>query len=163
MDKKGEGNINVLIMIFVGVIVALVLYQAAAGFIGQTTNTATMINGTYTMPAVGSTTDLVGQELLDTPLVQNRSGSNVVPTTNYTIAETVSRVDGLKRISITTLNGPWASRSVNISYGYGPEGYIDDSGGRAIMPLILILGAIAIAIFVLVPTFRNGIIDMIGG
>lgn len=165
MNNKAEVGMGMLLTVFVGIVVSLVLLQAAAVFQGQAVNTVSLVNKTYTAPAVNSTIDLMGQELLTTPIVTNASGNattGVITTGNYTIAEGVSSTDGLKRIRYTTKDtSTFASKSVNISYDYGAEGYIDDAGGRTMATLIILLAALAIAVFALVPTLRNGVIDLI--
>lgn len=154
-NKKGAG-VAAMMTVFLGVIVALVLYQAAAGYMSQTTGTYALVNQTYTMPAVGTTIDLKGQELINTPVVINQSEVTAsVPASNYTIEERVSTVDGLKRITLTSKGGNFSSSGVNVSYTYGPEGYVDSSGGRSMVLLIPILGAMAVAIFALLPALKD--------
>ena len=147
MNKKGEITTGVILGGFLGILVALILYQGTFGFISTATDPVNGVNRTYTMPAAGSSIDLFGQELLNTPVVTNATGGAVVAATNYTIAERVSPVDGLKRVALTSLGGPYASRSVNISYQFGQEGYIEDAGGRSVAGLITIMAAMAILVF----------------
>jgi hypothetical protein len=164
MNNRGEtgiGMMSALLVVFVGVVAALALYSATLPFIGQTTLTSNLVNRTFTAPASGATIDLVGQELLGDPIVTNATSGALVPTTNYTISEARSTVDGLKRITYTTAtNGLYNSRSVNISYNFGPEGYIDSGGGRAMTNLIVILAAMAIGIFAL---SRLGALEFLKG
>lgn len=163
MDKKGqEINVGVVITLFISIIAGLVLWQAAVGNMHQSTQAQTLSQGLYTTPANGGSIDLVGQELLSTPTVTNRTSGATVAAANYTIAETVSAVDGLKRISYKTNAVHYQNAPVNISYNYGAEGYIDDAGGRSIYLLIPILAALAIALVALVPTLREKFLDMIG-
>lgn len=165
MDSKGEVNTAGLILLFVGIIVGLVLIQAVGPFIGQTTGTQSLVNHTFTAPAVGSKGDLIGQELLSTPIVYNSSNvTDVVSATNYTIAETISSVDGLKRISYTSLTGSkYASKNVNITYDYGMEGYADDAGARSVIGLILIVAALGLVAFILYYIFKDSnILDHLG-
>ncbi len=83
------------------------------------------------MPAAGASIDLIGQELLSVPTVINRTGAEVITTGNYTIAEGVSTSTGVKTIILTTKAGSvYASKDVNISYTYGPDGYVDDTGNN---------------------------------
>ena len=100
MNNKGQMSVGIFLSLTVGIIVCLVLFQAASVYTGQATTTTSVINKTYTAPSTGGKIDLIGQELLSTPTVYNASNaSEIIPSTNYTIAETVSTVDGLKRIS----------------------------------------------------------------
>lgn len=162
MKRKGQLGIGVFLMAFIAIIAGLALFQGLGPFIGQTTGSVDMRNRTFTMPAVGSTTDLVGQELLGTPIVINASTGLVVPSTNYTIAEGLSSVDGLKRIRLTSLGGWSNDDNINVSYLYGAEGYIDSGGGRSIALLIPLFFGLAIALIALTPSLREKFMDMIG-
>lgn len=161
MNRKGQGL--TILLVFVGIIVALAMYQGLDPFMGQATGTATLTNSTFTSPAAGSTIDLTGQELLSTPIVSNRTGQAVVPASNYTIEERISTVDGLKRITYTSRAGPMAGQAVNISYSYGREGYIEDAGGRGIANLIPLFAALAVALIALSAIYKDKIMDAIGG
>lgn len=154
--KKGQVGMGLVLVAFVAIIVALALYTGALPFIGTATNTQVLVNQTFTSPAAsGSTVDLVGQELLDTPIVTNATGALLIEDANYTIAEAVSAVDGLKRITYTADTAEFNDQELNVSYSYGAEGYIDNSGGRSIATLIAIFAALAVAVIALVPTLRG--------
>lgn len=145
-DRKGEINTGIVIMTFLSIIVGLILMSGSFDYIGQATNTFTLSNYTFTFPAAGSTVDLYGQELINTPAIINRSNGAVVPASNYTIAESISTVDGLKRIRLTAKAGYFNNVVTNASYDYGHVGYIDSSGGRSIADLIPIFAAIALVV-----------------
>lgn len=161
MDKSEYGMMGAIILTFVAVIVALSLFIASADQVGQTATTAEIRNTTYTFPAVGSYLDLKGQELLSTPVVYNSTGGESVPASNYTIAEGVSTTTGVKTVRLLNLGGNYTGSSVNISYTYGVDGYIEDSGSKAIAGLIVIFAALAIGLIALVPTLRSGVVNMI--
>lgn len=158
-ERKGQLTVGMILVGFIGILVSLILYQGTVPFIGQTTLTSSSINRTYTMPNNAVKIDLIGQELLSTPIVTNSTSGAVVPTTNYTIAERVSTVDGLKRIALTGANGLYNGRSVNVSYDYGAEGYIDDAAGRSVTGLIAIMSVLAIVIFAISLAIRKGWFD----
>lgn len=144
-NRKGEITVAIILLTFISILVGLILLQGTFPFIGASTNSFTLTNRTVTGGGGGVTTDLVGQELLDTPIVTNRTGQQVVGAGNYTIAERISTVDGLKRITYTpSSNGNWNTTAVNVSYLYGQEGYIDDAGGRGVTNLIPIMAAMAL-------------------
>ena len=148
MNIKGEITTGAVLVGFIGILVALILMQGSFPFIGAATNTYTLTNRTFTGGAGGVQIDLVGQELLSTPIVSNKTGQQVAGAGNYTIAEGISRVDGLKRIIYTPAgNGYLNSTAVNISYDYGQEGYVDDTAGRSVAGLIPIMAALAIVVF----------------
>lgn len=169
MNKKGQaGTIGLVMIVTITVIVGLVLLTGTAPFIGTATQTGTF-TGQVTPSGLLPGIDLTGQELITLTSVINGSGAAVDCTANFTIAEGVSPRTGTKRIIMqnTSLgtqacgNGGAASK-INLTYTYGPEGYIDDAGGRAIAPLILIFFALAIAVVALIPSLRSGLKDFIG-
>lgn len=165
MDKKAQ-TMGIVLWVFIGVIVAITLFQAVADQVAMTAIKVTVANKTYTAPAAGGFIDLVGQELLNTPVVTNATGNLdatnlTVPTTNYSIYEGVSTSTGVKTIQYKSLVGPYAGKNVNISYQYGYDGYVEDSGAVAIIGLITIFAALAVAVVALIPTLRNGVIGLI--
>ncbi|KKK63034.1 hypothetical protein LCGC14_2998340, partial [marine sediment metagenome] len=52
---------------------------------------------------------------------------------------------------------------INVSYTANPDGYISDSGGRSVTRLILIIGALAIVIFVIVIFIMEGSLGKLMG
>ena len=160
--EKGLG-FGLILTVFIGVIVGIVLFQASADQIGNTAIKVTTSNALYTAPAAGVTIDLVGQELLNTPTVTNRTSGGTVSATNYTIFEGVSPTTGVKTIRYKTLAGSeFAGKEINVSYQYGTSGYVEDTGTVAVIGLILIFAALAIAVIALVPTLRSGVLTLIG-
>lgn len=160
MNKKAQTMATILIG-FIAVIVALALFLSSAQLVGDTSSTGSLDEAQYTMPADSVTIDLVGQELLSTPTLTNMSnGSQTVDTTNYTLEERVSTVDGLKRITLTAAAGPYVSQAINVSYDYGSEGYIEDSGARSIAALITLFAALAVGIIFLAPVMKEIIVSL---
>ena len=160
INRKGQVGVGLFMALFISVIVGLVLFQGSAVFVAQATDTQVSNNRTYTLGAIGTTIDLAGQELIDTPVVTNATNSaQIVPTSNYSITEGISTITGLKRIRLTSLGGNYSSTSVNISYTFGPEGYIDDAGGRSVADLVLIFSALLIAVVALTPSLREKFFD----
>lgn len=156
MSKKGEIEVGTMLMIFIGVIVCLALVPALGTFIGANTGTTDSGNFTKTAGAAGVTIDLVGQDLMNTPIVTNASNGVVINSGNYSITEGVSSTTGVKTIQYTTATGSaWASKSINISYTYGGAGFIDDAGGRAMVNLILVFAALSVAVFALFPSIKE--------
>lgn len=147
------------VMVAIAIIVGLVLLQPSASNVAKATQTY-FRNSTFTAPAVNGTIDLVGQELISTPLVINATSNTVISSGNYTIGERVSPTDGLKRIYFKTLDGATVTgfngKGVNISYTYGDEGYIDDGAGRSIAGLIIILASLALAVVVMFKIYEDG-------
>ena len=150
MDRKGQVSVGMVVILGIAAIVGLILFQAAAQETGKSLpGLVTANNVTYTFPAAGSKLIITGQELVGTILVMNSTDGSVVPATNYTVAEEVRTTDGYKGIVVTAKAGYYNSKSVNISYQYYPDGYIDDSGGRGVMGIVVVLAAIAVALIIL--------------
>lgn len=156
MNTKGQGMVGIgaFIVLFITVIVGMVLLQATAVHTGQATGTFTATNVTYTLPAAGESIDLDGQEYISGMIVINDTSGTVIASDNYTISEGVSSTTGVKTIILTYDAGFFEGESANISYVYGSDGYIDDSGARGIANLILIFFALGIAVVVLIPTLK---------
>jgi len=165
-NKKGSATNNQLygmIIGFLAIIVALSLIPAIADYVGQSTNTVNSINTTYTSPANGATIDLVGQELITTPIVINRTDGVVINAGNYTIAEGISTTTGLKRIRYTTVGTEFDNVGVNVSYEYGAEGYIDSAGGRSLASLIVIFAALVAATAALIIAWNKDLFKELMG
>lgn len=163
MNNKGEMNgLGTILIAFVAVLIGVAFFGSIGSIIASTTggSLVSVVNETITSPALDGTLDLAGQELVGTPTVQAANDSTlVIPTTNYTITEGVGS-DGLKGLIYTTKDATFAANSLNVSYDYYPDGYIDSSGGRSLALLIPIFLALAIALAALVPALRSGVLDM---
>jgi hypothetical protein len=165
MNKKGQDN-NILgftILAFVVIIVGLALLTSSTTNIGQSVNTYAYAENGVVPAAAGEIKWMTGQSLLSTPTVINQSAVQNCAS-NVTFAEGVNPTTGVKAIKMTT-NALWTTAEcskLNITYTYGGDGYIDDSGGRAIANLIPIFFVLAIAIVALVPTLRNGALNLFG-
>jgi len=158
MNRKGEIGITEFLVVFIGIIVGLVLFVPIGQFVGTATgaNLATYSNQSITMPAIGSSADLNGQELVGTPVVTNSTitTGGRVPATNFTIDERVDS-QGLKGVVLTSKGGDYVGSVVNISYQSYPDGYIDNAGGRSMALLIPIFVALATMVIGLMPSVRE--------
>jgi len=167
MNNKGQINLGVILTVFIGVIVGLALITAIASSVGVSSATG-YSNGTrsggqqVTIGTLGTVTCLTGQELFDTPVVTNTNGS-VFTAGNYTINEGVCATTGVKSILYTQDSINLTASVMNISYTYGADGYVESSGARAVVGLIIIFFALAIAVIAIEPTLRSGVVDMVKG
>ena len=141
-NKRGESEVGVLVIMFIAIVVGIALVLPIFQEQGTMVNTVTLANGTYTAPTKDASIDLIGQELLSTPVVYN--GTALVNSSNYTIAEGISATTGLKTIRYTNLDSAWNSKSVNVSYSYGAAGYIEDAGARGLAGQIGLFSLIAL-------------------
>ncbi len=150
-----KGDTAAVIGAFIGIIIAIVfLASIATSIVGQT-NTITTINETVTAPAVNASLALTGRDYVGSGVVHNATNGTLIPTVNFTFSDGL--VNGAKTVLITTLDGAsgYAGESINVSYEYGAEGYLADSGSRSIALLIIIFGALAAVIFTLVMFWKS--------
>jgi len=70
-------------------------------------------------------------------------------------------VNGAQTVALTANNTASAlvGTTVNLSYDYNPQGFIDNGGGRAIALLIPIFAALAIVVFAVVMFFNREVFD----
>lgn len=163
MDKKGESNqIGLLLVAAISIIVGLILLQATAGYVSSSTTTGTVVNKSLTLGAAGATITVPDAQAITNVIVINNTASALalyVNPSNYTILN-YNPVGGVAVAQIKTNTGAYyASQVVNVSYSVEPIGYVTDSGSRTVATLIIIFGAIAIAVFALWPAMK-GLGDM---
>ena len=156
MNKKGQG-IGGFLMIFVVVVVGLALFLAVAQIVGPATTIITNANETVTV-ANGTAIDLTGQEFEAIIWVGNSTDGYTIGAGNYTMSEGVSTVTGVKTVQVTfAADNAYVGETFNMSYTYGPDGYIDNSGARSVAALIAIFMALGIAAVVLIPSLRDAV------
>lgn len=165
MDKRGEKvglGLGTFLSLFIAVLVGLVLIPAVGVFTGQATNTNTNSNETITAPDVNVTIDITGQSLLNTAIVFNGSSQVQLASSDFRIDEGVSTNTGLLSIQYTSLSAPFANRTVNLTYDFGADGFVDNAGARSLVGLIILFMALSIAIIALSPIMKNGLFDLVG-
>ena len=149
MNDKGETNVvGWLLLAAVGVIVGLALLQASADNVAKSVNTLSFSNVSYvTSVTPNGTVNLVGRDNGALTSVKNATGSTF--TSNFTIQNVID-TDGVQKVQLKTgdkavvekVNGT----TLYITYTANPDGYMDDSSSRAVFGLVLILGALGIAV-----------------
>lgn len=164
-SKKAQMNVGMIILLFITLIVGLILFQDIAQFVGQTRDTAVIVNDTFTAPANGGRVDLTGQEFFGSATVYNATGQSSASTYilgagNYTIDERVSPTTGVKTVYFQLDDALFENQELNISYDYGPDGYMDNSGGRSMAGLIIIFTALVIAVVAMSPVIREGLSNL---
>ncbi len=151
-----QGDQSAIFKVFVGTIITVTFLIVIANAVFTQTNTSVATNVTVTAPAVNATLDLTGRSLISETDVSE--ASNASNTSNGMFLQTRVGTDGLLSVQLTLNDtaSAFAGVSVNVSYTYQPEGYLADSGARAIATLILIFGALAILVFVIVIFIKEG-------
>ena len=147
MDNQYIGSI---IIATVGILIGLALFTTSAQFIGTSTNLATSVNQSFTMPALNAEKDLApcGQKNTSAVVIYNVSGDFLVTSGNYTVRQATGD-DGYLSARINATGQPFNATAVNVSCSYEPKGYITDGSTRTVAGLIVIVGALLIAIVAL--------------
>ena len=152
LNKKGA-TLGVLLMMFIGIIVAIALFAGMFEPIGNMRNIYTITNQTVTTAAVNGTITLTGRENTTVITVQNGTSqftSNFSVTTTNSGCSLAILLKTLDEAATENIDG----EEVNITYSYKPQGYNDSSGARGIIAIIMIMSALAIAVFA-IPGFRE--------
>lgn len=147
---KGDGKM--IFTIFIGAIIAVVFLASIGNSIFEQTNTGTATNVSFTGAAVNTSLALEGRQLLVATSVIN--GTNITLISQGVILAT-GTVNGVQTVTVT-INDTAADLTgslMNATYTFNPDGFVDDGGARSIITLILIFGALAILIFVVVVLF----------
>ena len=161
INKKAETNIGVLIMLFIGIVVAIALINPIADTTGQMTTKQSTDNqsiSTVTGFVDGNEVDetvnysIYSQsdwKVISCPLesvaIRNGVGTALVADTDYTLDAANGRFSLLnttKTVPDTALNLTYAD------YTYCADGYNTNSGSRTIANLVVIFSALAILGFV---------------
>ncbi len=145
-----------LLIVFIGAIIAVTFLQTIGDSVFAQTNTATVINVTVTAPAINATLDLTGRTLIGTGTIVN--ASNASSTSNGLIIQTGRGSSGLESVQLTLNDtaSDFAGTLVNVSYNYEPDGYLQEGSTRSIAILIVLFGALAILIFVIIVLIKDG-------
>jgi len=151
-SKKGavtKGGISTLIIGFMGVIVALAIFQGLTDPIANMREEVSAENITFTAAAtLGGFTAIEGRELTDTVtvVIWNATFSEYPSTGNFSVAHSLdSNADLSIRVNVTAEG--WQAGVYNITYSYRPDGYDNSSAGRSIIAIVLIFAALGIAAF----------------
>lgn len=147
MNKKGEGKVvGTLVVFAVMVIVAAAFLPQIFANQSQMTNTFHRENVTYTLPAVGGSLFIEGQEYIGNLEAYNGTGAAVVvDSANFTIVEAVNPSNNLKGINLTVVStSSYAGSAINLSYDLGLEGYADDTGARSVAGLMGLFAGLAL-------------------
>lgn len=161
MNKKGQMNIGIILIVFVSLIVGVILFQTIAQEVGDSTTLLTLSNESFTSAAVGESVYLTNYKNIASVEIYNATGT-LVPAANYTVTNNVV-YNGALAVKITTgAVNEYAEQVWNISGTAQALDYIDNSGGRAMASLIVIFFALAIAVVALTPTLRSELLKAFG-
>ena len=144
-----------ILMVFVGVIITATLIVSIADQVVGDTTTQTLLS-TLTAPAVNSTLDITGRDLVTSTSIVN--ASNISQTATGVTLQDAIGTSGLKTVQLTTADtgAAFAGTSVNVTYTFNPDGFINGAGARSITNLVIIFGALAILIFAITRFIDTG-------
>ena len=149
LNKKGAMTIGMFVVVFMGIIVALSLFNPIADTTGDMTTIRTATLANYTTAAVNGTVTLQGRENTTVITVVNASNVSDVWTTNFGV--TTKNTAGVLAILLKTTDAAGEADQnlslASVTYSYKPQGYSDGSGARGIINIILIFAAITIMAF----------------
>ncbi len=154
MVNFSDGNLKAIFIVFIGAIIAATLIVTIANQTNLETTTFTETNFTVAVPQNGTATDLTGRTLISGDIINSSLTAGIV---NVTLRTALSSTTGLSTVQIyNNASSTEALQNVNVTYTYEPNGYVSDSGGRAITRLIVLFAALAIVVFVLVVFIKMG-------
>lgn len=147
MKNKAQFNLTWIILTAVGLIVGLILLQAAFASTSPLTDLTTV---SAEAGRINQTTySLVNCRDVTLVSVKNTTSGLVIGAGNYTYTASTC---GFVNASAVTWN------AVSFAYTYEGTNYLQDSGARALVGLIIIISAIAILIYS-IPNLREYISD----
>lgn len=160
--KKGEiTGAGVLLLAFVGVIVGIALFQAVAQSVGTSTSTVSATE-VFVAPVNGTAIYFDAYKNFGGTIAA--TNGTAITSDQYTITNNVINptTGSLSVKLVPAANATYAQKTWTLTSTVAQKvDYIDDSAGRSIAALIVIFMALAIAVIALVPTLRNGILDMV--
>ena len=161
-----ESDGKAFFIILIGALVAIIFLATIADSVFTQTNELGHNNLTVTLGAANVTTDIQGRELVSRLSITNESLITVdIP--DLTLQTGIGS-NGLKTVQILNndtagVKGYFAGTEVNVSYTYIPDGYLNNGGARSVQALIVIMGAIAILVFVVVVLVKTGTLGKMMG
>lgn len=159
--KKGQVNIGVLIIAFVGIIVGMALFLSVAQTVGQTTSTVTLANVSIGAAVVNGTSQYLTDYVnLDDVVIFNATGDVLISATNYTVTNHVV-YNGAEVVQITPQTLPALKSNWKVSGTAEPQGYVGGAA-RSMALIIPIFFALVIAVIALTPSMNNKFMEMIG-
>jgi len=156
MANKNSGDFIAIIAIFVGVIIAIVLLASISDSIFDQTNTFTVTNESVVVAAINVSVGTTGRDLVGTGSIGNSTQASI-ERYGLSLSDTVL-ISGAKTISIVANDSATAQigDTVNVSYTYNPDGYLADGGARSVASLIVVFGAIAAFMYVIIVLIGSG-------
>ena len=160
MNKKGQMGVGTILIVAITIIVGVILFTAVAQQVGTTTNTDTITDLSIGTATNGTTLYITNYRTITSPTIVNGTNDAAIGAGNYTLTNNVV-YNGALSVSVF-VKGGLAAAEWNISGTGQPLTYIPDSGGRALVGMIVIFFALSIVVVALTPTFSSKLLEAIG-
>lgn len=160
LDTDGK----MIFIIFLGLIIATAIIAPIANQVVANTQTISIPNTTITSPAAANgTLDLQGRELLTTLTIANETAD--LTGLGLSLRTATSATTGLRTVQLIANDSAFnfGEGNINVSYTANPDGYVSDSGARAITVLIVLFSALAALVFVIVMLFSGSFGKLVRG
>lgn len=153
---KGDGK--AIFTVFVGAIIAIVFLASIGDAVFDQSNTFTLANATVTAPATNASVAIEGRELIGTPTVVNDTNSSQQDLQDVGVFIDERVINGVKTVALTVnqTGDAFGGVAVNLSYTFGPDGFLERSVDRSIVALIVLFGALGVLVFVVVVLIMTG-------
>lgn len=156
MNNKGEINIGGFVLLFIGIIVAIVLFQASAQNIGTVVNTEFYTNQSVSVPAALNTTIVLNGQSATSVVILNGTSNATVTSGNYSVTNYVNS-NGVLQAQLKFMVSGFNGSTVKVSYVSEPTTYARDSSSRTIASLVVLLGALAIGAWTISKVYEDGV------
>lgn len=172
---KSFGDTGIILMIFVGVIIAVVFSMQIATDTNRQTNLITKTNESIDMSTARNNTGfgVTGYTTVVLTVGQNQNVTGNTPISGFaminsvngsTIPSTLYTLDSTFGNFTLVANDYWNSSQMHsnvtnttlVTYNYKHPDYVDENSSRNVIPLILIFAVLAIVIFILVVLWMPG-------
>lgn len=162
MNRKGQVNVGLIIIVSIALIVGALLFRVVAQEVGLSTNLAT-INRTISSASAGDQYNFTDLRSLGSVTATNATDGAAILSGNYTTAS--NQVINGALVATLTLNASSEMDTFDwfvVSTTAQPTGYVDNAGARAVSTLIVIFFALAVAVVALEPTLRSRVLEAMG-
>jgi hypothetical protein len=146
MESRGQMAIGGLVLLAVTLIVGVVLLQGSAQNLGPVTNTVSVANTSLATVVNGTAQYLTAYKSLTNVVVYNETGDVLITAGNYTVTNNVV-YNGQLAVKIVPETSADLKSAWLVSGTAQLPGYASDSGSRSMAGIIIILMAVALAVF----------------
>ncbi len=160
MANSLQGDGKAIFTFFIGAIIALVFLASIADSVFTQSTTFTVTNETITAGAINVSVALTGRELIDgdTPITLNASNTSALTLQTSGVTITTKIVNNVRTVALTVNDtaSVWVGTSINVTYNYEPQGYLERAVDRNVVALITLFAALSIMVFAVVIFIKFG-------